>query len=200
MSKKTDRILDLAGEFGMIRPKELDRYGIPRRYLYRLEQDGKLQRVGRGLYALPDAEPSENRSLAEAAKRVPTGVICLLSALRFHELTTQAPFEVWIAIGQKAWRPRVEYPPLRVVRFSGAALREGVEEHVVEGVRVSVYSPAKTVADCFKYRNKIGLDVAIEALRECLRARRCSRDDIWHYARVCRVQNVIRPYLEAVTA
>ena len=184
----------------MIRPKELDRYGIPRRYLYRLEQDGKLQRVGRGLYALPDAEPSENRSLAEAAKRVPTGVICLLSALRFHELTTQAPFEVWMAIGQKAWRPRVEYPPLRVVRFSGAALREGIEERVIEGVRVPVYSPAKTVADCFRYRNKIGLDVAIEALRECLRARRCNRNDLWHYAGVCRVQNVIRPYLEAVTA
>lgn len=200
MSERTDRILDLAGESGMIRPKELDRYGIPRRYLYRLEQDGKLQRVGRGLYALPDAEPSENRSLAEAAKHVPKGVICLLSALRFHELTTQAPFEVWMAIGQKAWRPRVEYPPLRVVRFSGAALREGIEEHVIEGVRVPVYSPAKTVADCFRYRNKIGLDVAIEALRECLRAQRCNRNDLWHYAGVCRVQNVIRPYLEAVTA
>lgn len=200
MSEKTDRILDLARELGILRPRELDQYGIPRKYLYRLEQKGKLQRVGRGLYALPDARPSENRSLAEAAKRVPSGVICLLSALRFHELTTQAPFEVWMAIGQKAWRPRVEYPPLRIVRFSGAALREGVEEHVVEGVPVSVFSPAKTVADCFKYRNKVGLDVAIEALRECLRARRCSRDDLWYYGRVCRVHNVIRPYLEAFTA
>lgn len=200
MSEKTDRILDLARELGILRPRELDQYGIPRKYLYRLEQKGKLQRVGRGLYALPDARPSENRSLAEAAKRVPSGVICLLSALRFHELTTQAPFEVWMAIGQKAWRPRVEYPPLRIVRFSGAALREGVEEHVVEGVPVSVFSPAKTVADCFKYRNKVGLDVAIEALRECLRARRCSRDDLWYFGRVCRVHNVIRPYLEAFTA
>jgi len=200
MSAQTEQILDLAREFGVLRPKELDRYGIPRRYLYRLERDGKLQRVGRGLYALPDAEPSENRSLAEAAKRVPSGVICLLSALRFHELTTQAPFEVWIAIAEKAWRPRVDYPPLRVVRFSGAALEQGTEKHVVEGVPVQVFSPAKTVADCFKYRNKIGLDVAIEALRECLRARRCSMDDLWHYAGVCRVRNVMRPYLEAFTA
>lgn len=200
MPEKTDQILDLARRFGLIRPYELDRYGIPRRYVYRLEKAGKLQRVGRGLYALPDAEPSENRSLAEAAKRVPTGVICLLSALRFHELTTQAPFEVWMAIPRKAWRPRVQYPPLRVVRFSGAALHEGIEEYVVEGVRLPVYSPAKTVADCFKYRNKIGLDVSMEALRECLRAGRCTRDELWYYARVCRVQNVIRPYLEAITA
>jgi len=198
MSEKTERLLDLARERGIIRPKELDAYGVPRRYLYRLAQHGKLHRVGRGLYALPDAEPSENRSLAEAAKRVPAGVICLLSALRFHELTTQAPFEVWMAIGQKAWRPRVEYPPLRVVRFSGAALREGIEAHVVEGVRVPVFSRNKTVADCFKYRNKIGLDVAIEALRECLRTRRCGMDNLWHYARVCRVQNVMHPYLEAL--
>ena len=200
MSEKTEHILDLARERGIIRPKELDAYGIPKRYLYRLEQQGSLQRVGRGLYALPDAEPGEHWSLAEAAKRVPSGVICLLSALRFHDLTTQAPFEVWMAIGQKAWRPRVAYPPLRVVRFSGNALREGIEDHVLEGVHVRVFSPAKTVADCFKYRNKIGLDVAIEALRESLRARRCSRDDLWGYARVCRVHNVMRPYLEAFTA
>lgn len=200
MSAQTDQVLALARKFGILRPRELDRYGIPRKYVYRLERDGKLRRVGRGLYALPDAEPGENRSLAEAAKRVPSGVICLLSALRFHELTTQAPFEVWIAIEQKAWRPRVDYPPLRIVRFSGTALEEGIEKHVIEGVPVSVFSPAKTVADCFKYRNKIGLDVAIEALRECLRARRCSIDDLWHYAGVCRVRNVIRPYLEALTA
>jgi predicted transcriptional regulator of viral defense system len=127
-------------------------------------------------------------------------VICLLSALRFHELTTQAPFEVWIAIAEKAWRPRVEYPRLRIVRFSKAALSEGVKEHKLEGVPVRVFEPAKTVADCFKYRNKIGLDVAIEALRECWRERRCSMDDLWHFADVCRVQNAMRPYLEALAA
>jgi len=198
MSAHHDRILELAREVGIIRPRELDRYGIPRNYLYRLERAGKLQRVGRGLYALPEAEPSEHRSLAEAAKRVPSGVICLLSALRFHELTTQAPFEVWLAIGQKAWRPRVEHPPLRIVRFSAGALNAGIEEHVLEGVSVPIFSPAKTVADCFKYRNKIGLDVAIEALRECRGSQRCSMDDLWHYAGICRVRNVMRPYMEAV--
>jgi len=198
MSAHHDRILELAREFGIIRPRELDRYGIPGNYLYRLERAGKLQRVGRGLYALPEAEPSEHRSLAEAAKRVPSGVICLLSALRFHELTTQAPFEVWLAIGQKAWRPRVEHPPLRIVRFSAGALNAGIEEHVLEGVSVPIFSPAKTVADCFKYRNKIGLDVAIEALRECRGSQRCSMDDLWHYAGICRVRNVMRPYMEAV--
>lgn len=198
MSAQTDRILNLVGKFGIIRPRELDRYGIPRNYLYRLERAGKLQRVGRGLYALPGAEPSEHRSLAEAAKRVPSGVICLLSALRFHELTTQAPFEVWMAIGPKAWHPRVQHPPLRIVRFSIRALDEGVEEHVLEGVPVAIFSPAKTVADCFKYRNKIGLDVSIEALRECRRSQRCSMDELWRYAGICRVRNVMRPYLEAV--
>jgi predicted transcriptional regulator of viral defense system len=125
-------------------------------------------------------------------------VVCLLSALRFHDLTTQAPFEVWLAIGEKAWRPRLEYPPLRIVRFSGAALSAGVEVQQIEGVTVQVYSPAKTVADCFKYRNKICLDVATEALRECRRARHCSMDDLWHYAGICRVQYVRRPYLESI--
>jgi predicted transcriptional regulator of viral defense system len=125
-------------------------------------------------------------------------VVSLLSALRFHNLTTQSPFEVWLAIGEKAWRPRMEYPPLRIVRFSQATLSAGVEKHQIEGVTVPVYSPAKTVADCFKYRNKIGLDVAIEALRECWSSRRCTMDDLWHYADICRVQNVMRPYLESL--
>ena len=129
---------------------------------------------------------------------MPKGVVCLLSALSFHELTTQAPFEVWLAIGEKAWRPRLEYPPLRIVHFSKTALNTGVQEHQIEGVNVHVYSPAKTVADCFKYRNKIGLDVAIEALRECRQARHCTMDDLWHYAGICRVRNVMRPYLESL--
>jgi predicted transcriptional regulator of viral defense system len=195
----TDKVLDLVRNAGVLRPRDLDAYGIPRTYLSRLLAAGKLHRVGRGLYVLPGSNVSEHRSLAEACKRVPKGVVCLLSALRFHELTTQAPFEVWLAIGEKAWRPRVDYPPLRVVRFSAAALVSGVEQHQIEGVTIPVFSPAKTVADCFKYRNKIGLDVAIEALRECWRSRRCTTDDLWKYAKVCRVQNVMRPYLESVT-
>jgi len=168
-------------------------------YLQRLCEQGLLRRVGRGLYLSADAELTEHHTLAEACKRAPPGVICLLSALRFHELTTQAPFEIWMAIDKKAWRPRADWPVMRFVRFSGAALTEGIEEHRIEGVTVKVYAPAKTVADCFKYRNKIGLDVALEALRDCLRQRKCSNDDLWRYAKICRVGNVMKPYVEAVT-
>lgn len=197
---RTDKSLDLVRKAGVLRPRDLDPYGIPRTYLSRLCTTGKLKRIGRGLYVLPGSDTTEHHSLAEVCKRVPKGVVCLLSALRFHEITTQAPFEVWLAIGEKAWRPHLEYPPLRIARFSRAALHAGIEEHQIEGVTVHVYSPAKTVADCFKYRNKIGLDVAIETLRECWRSRRCTMDDLWHYANICRVQNVIRPYLESITA
>ena len=195
---KADKILELVRKAGVLRPRDLDSCNIPRTYLSRLCSAGKLQRIGRGLYVLPGSGATEHHSLAEAGKRVPKGVVCLLSALSFHELTTQAPFEVWLAIGEKAWRPRLEYPPLRIVHFSQTALNAGVEEHKLDGVTVHVYSPAKTVADCFKYRNKIGLDVAIEALRECRRARHCTMDDLWHYAAICRVRNVMRPYLESL--
>jgi len=193
-----DKILDLVSKVGVLRPRDLDAHGIPRTYLSRLLAAGKLRRIGRGLYILPGSTVSEHRSLAEACKRVPKGVLCLLSALRFHELTTQAPCEVWLAIGEKAWRPRMDYPPLRIVHFSSAAIESGVEKHQIEGVTISVFAPAKTVADCFKYRNKVGLDVAVEALRDCWRSRRCTMDELWKYAKVCRVQNVMRPYLESI--
>jgi predicted transcriptional regulator of viral defense system len=196
----TDKVLELVKKAGVLRPRDLESYGIPRIYLSRLHAVGKLQRISRGLYVLPGTNVSEHRSLAEACKRIPKGVICLLSALRFHELTTQSPYEVWLAIGEKAWQPRMEYPPLRIVRFSSAALSAGMGEHRIEGVIVHVFTPAKTVADCFKYRNKIGLDVAIEALQKCWRSQRCTMDDLWQYANICRVQNVIRPYLESLAA
>src|SRR6266550_3393443 len=141
---------------GLVRSSELERKGISRSELKRLNERGVIERVARGVYALPGAVLTEHHSLAEASRRVPGGVICLLSALRFHGLTTQNPFEVWMAIDRKAWRPRVEHPPWRLVYLSGAALREGVEEHDVGGVKVRVFSAAKTVADCFKFRNKIG--------------------------------------------
>ncbi len=194
---RTQRILEIVEQAGVLRPRDLDAHRIPRIYLSRLCDRGLLQRVGRGLYVLPNADVSEHHTLAEAGKRVPHGVVCLLSALRFHGLTTQSPSDVWLAIGDKAWRPRVDYPPLRFVRFSARALETGVEEHSIEGVLVRVYNPAKTVADCFKYRNKIGLDVALEALRDCRRQRRCTNDELWHYAKICRVANVMRPYMEA---
>lgn len=194
---RTQQILILAAQAGVLRPRDLDMHGIPRIYLSRLCERGHLQRVGRGLYILPDADVSENHTLAEACKRVPHGVVCLLSALRFHGLTTQSPSEVWLAIGNKAWRPQVDYPRLRFVRFSASALEAGVEEHAIEGVRVRIYNPAKTVVDCFKYRNKIGLDIAVEALRDCRRQRKCSNDELWHYAKICRMASVMRPYMEA---
>ncbi len=195
---KQDEVIEQVRRLGVARMRELERSGASREYLRLLVQRGLVERVGRGLYALPDAEVSENHTLAETAKRVPRGVVCLLSALRFHGLTTQSPSEVWLAIDFKARRPTVDYPPLRIVRFSGRALTSGVEEHQIEGVTVKVYTAAKTVADCFKYRNKIGLDVAIEALRDCRLRRKAGVDDLWASAKVCRVANVMRPYLETI--
>ncbi len=172
--------------------------GISRVALARLAKAGDVERVGRGLYAIPNARVTGHRTLVEAVVRVPHGVICLLSALRFHELTTQSPHEVWMAIGVKARKPTVDWPPLRIVRFSGPALTFGVEKHVLENVEVRITSREKTVADCFKYRNKVGLDVAIEALRDYLRSRRRSVDALMEAAVASRVKNVIRPYLEAM--
>jgi predicted transcriptional regulator of viral defense system len=195
---KEEQVLALARKQGVIRPRDLNSRGIPREYLRRLQAKGKLERPGRGLYIAADSRPTQNHTFAEAAKRVPKGVVCLLSALRFHGLTTEAPFEVWLAISAKARLPRVDHPPIRFVRFSGAALESNIEEHTIEGIKVRIYDAAKTVADCFKYRNKIGVDVAIEALRDCRKRRKASMDELWNAARLCRVGNVMRPYLEAV--
>ena len=192
------KVLDLAAREGVLRPRDLQRKGLPTDYLWRLHQQDKLEKVGRGMYAIPGAALTEHQTITQAARRVPHGVVCLLSALRFHDLTTQAPFEVWMAIDVKARSPKEEIIPLRIVRFSGQALTAGVETPTIEGVKVKVYNPAKTVADCFKYRNKIGLDVAIEALRDCWRKKRATTDQLWHYAKVCRVARVIRPYLESL--
>lgn len=199
MSKtQQEQVLDAVRRAGVLRPRDLDVFGLPREQLSRLRRRGLVHRAGRGLYIAADADLTEKESALEACKRVPRGVICLLTALGFHELTTQNPFEVWLAIGEKDWAPRVDYPPLRIVRFSGAARTSGVEERVIEGVAVKVYNPAKTVADCFKYRHKIGLDVALEALRDCWRQRRATMDELWQAAAVCRVANVMKPYLESL--
>jgi predicted transcriptional regulator of viral defense system len=193
-----DRTLDLLRTLGVVRPLDLVERGIPRQTLQRLLARGLVVRIGRGLYSLVGDEPGEHRGLAEAARRVPHGVVCLLSALNFHGLTTQQPFEVWMAIDVPARRPQVERPPLRIVRMSGAALTEGVEHHEVDGVSVPVFGIAKTVADCFKYRNKVGLDIALEALREVLEERRTDVDALWAMGQVCRVQRVMQPYLESL--
>jgi predicted transcriptional regulator of viral defense system len=192
------KVLALVRRLGVLRPRDLAAEGIPRQYLRRLVDAGTLERPSRGLYVLADAEPSAHQSLIEAAKRVPHGVVCLLSALRFHGLTTQAPFEVWLAIGAKARLPKVEYPPLRIVRFSAAGLTRGVEEHRIQGVAVRVTDPARTVVDCFRYRHKIGLDVALEALRDCRRQQKATMDQLYRTAQACRMANVMRPYLESL--
>jgi predicted transcriptional regulator of viral defense system len=194
---KTEQVLELAKQMGVLRVRDLTSRGIHPEYLRRLCKQGLLTRTGRGLYVTADAEISVHHGLAQACKRVPHGIICLLSALQFHEIGTQSPFEVWMALDRRAARPRIDYPPLRIMRFSGDALTEGIEERIIEGVPVKIYNPPKTVADCFKYRNKIGLDVAMEALRDCREQIKCNNDDLWRYAKICRVANVMRPYLEA---
>jgi predicted transcriptional regulator of viral defense system len=191
-------IVKLVRKAGILRPRDLHAQGIARPYLGTAVDQGAILRVGRGLYVARGATPTEHHSLAQVSKRVPRGVVCLLSALRFHDLTTQSPFEVWLAIDEKARLPKLDHPPLHIVRFSRKTLAYGVQEHSIEGVIVRVFAPAKTVADCFRYRNKIGLDVALEALRECKRKRRATTDDIWKAAKACRVANVMRPYLESL--
>lgn len=196
-SKLPDSVQGLMQQVGIARCRDLERAGVSRTQLRRLLARGLLERVGHGLYRLPDAPVTEGQHLAEAARRVPGAVICLLSALRFHGLTTQNPFEVWMAIDRKAWRPRLDHPPLRLFYLSGPALREGVEEHRISGVTVRVFSAAKTVADCFKYRNKIGIDVAVEALRDYRKKHPKQLEAVWRFAQMDRVTRVIRPYLEA---
>jgi len=195
---KMQQLLDLAHKVGILHARDLKPLGIHQEFLGRFCTRGLLERVGRGLYRLPGAEVTAHHTLAEAAKAVPKGIVCLVSALNFHEIGTQIPREVWLAIDHRAARPRADYPPLRIVRFSGKSLTAGIEVHEVDGVPVRVYSPAKTVVDCFRYRNKIGLDVALEALREARRGRKCTIDDLWRYAEAGRVASVIRSYLEAM--
>ncbi len=193
-------VLALAERQPLLRARDLTAQALPTVVLSRLVAAGKLERVARGVYSLPGRALSEHRSLAEVALRAPRGVVCLLSALRVHGIGTQAPFEVWLAIPPHTPTPRLDQPSLRVVRMSGPALTEGVEPIDIDGVRVPVFNANKTVADCFKYRNKIGVDVALEALRDGWAQRKLTMDALWHYAAVSRVANVMRPYLESVTA
>jgi predicted transcriptional regulator of viral defense system len=192
------RIVDLLRRRGTVQTAELVDAGMTRSELSRMVVAGQLVRVARGLYALPEYQQTEYGTLALVAKRVPGVLFCLLTALRFHDLTTQSPFEVWIAIGNKAWAPELDYPRLRVIRFSQESLSEGVERHRVEGTEIRVTSVAKTIADCFKFRNKVGMDVALEGLRDARRSGRASAEDLWHFAKLNRVDKVMRPYLEAV--
>ena len=195
---KTEKLLELIRRKQVVRPRDLRHARIPRTYLNRLAERGQLQRIDRGLYTAESLAISEHISLFEVSRRVPKGVICLLSALNFHEIGTQVPHEVWIAIDVKAWTPRIASPAVRILRFSGKALHFGVQEKEVKGGNIRVFSPAKTVADCFKFRNKIGLDIALEALRDSYRQKKLTMNQLWEAAQICRVANVMRPYLESL--
>ncbi len=200
IATSSTRLLRLARRHGSVSRQEVTEANIHTQTLSRLVRAGTLERVARGRYRLPNAPVTEHHGLALVAAAAPKAVICLLSALSFHQIGTQLPHEVWIALDRRSRRPALQYPRLRVVRFGGNALTEGIETHRIEGETVRVYNAAKTIADTFKYRNKIGLDVALEALREAWRARRFTMDKIYFYARVCRVERVMRPYLEALVA
>jgi predicted transcriptional regulator of viral defense system len=182
---------------GVLRTGEALAAGIHPRTLYAMRDAGEIEMLARGVYRLAGMGPMGNPDLATVGKRVPHGVICLISALAFHELTTQVPHEVHLAISRTARRPRAAYPPLRVYRFSKSALEAGIETHNIDGVAVRIYNPEKTLADCFKYRSKIGMEVVLEALR-AYRRRHRGFGRVLEYAKVCRVERGMRPYLEAL--
>jgi len=194
---QTEKIIDLARKRGVIRAADVEDAGASRTLLPYLADKGELRRVSRGAYALADYQP-EHETLLAAAAGVPHGVICLLSALQFHEITTQMPMETWIAIKRGTHMPTCKGINLQVMKLTGPAFSEGIEEHDADGIRIRVYSPAKTVVDCFKFRNKIGLDVALEALKEGHREKRFTTSELHQAAKVCRVTNIIRPYEELI--
>ena len=194
----TQHVLQLVRQKGWLRASDLAGVGVPRVVLTRMTASGQLERAARGLYRLPDTLGSEHEGLTTIAAKVPQAVICLLSALQFHGLTTQLPRQVWIAMPRGSHTPRIDHPPIRMVQFTGEAYSEGIGIHLRDQVPLRVYNVAKTIADCFKHRNKIGLDVALEALKDAREQKKVSADDLWRYAKVCRVANVMRPYLEAL--
>jgi len=200
ISTQRTRALDLLKACGMLRLKDFVAEGIGPETLARLIQEDAVTRPARGLYQLPDAQVEAHHTLAEAVALVPKGIVCLTSALQYHELTLQMPSAVWMAIERTAWRPKIDYPRIRFVRFSGDALTDGVVRHRIERIEVPITDPVRTIVDCFRYRTKVGLDVAMEGLREGLRRRRCTPDELWRYARKARVWSVMRPYVEAMVS
>ena len=195
-TKHAQQVLNLLNEQGILRPSDLDSIGVPRVVLTRMTSAGLLEKVSRGLYRLPHSASSEYESLTTVAKRSPKAIFCLFTALQFHELTTQLPRQVWIAMPRGSHQPKIDYPPIKMVQFSGEAYSAGIEQVEYDQIQIRVYSMAKTIADCFKHRNTIGIDIALEALRDA-RAKDVSADELWRYAKICRVTNIMRPYLEA---
>lgn len=197
MNRK-DQVLEIIRKRGMVKAADIEAQGISRNYLYMLYKTGFLQKIARGLYTVKDAPFTEHSSIIEIAKRVPRAVLCLVSALHFYQVTTRVPHEIWIALPRGVWRPKIDYPPINITFMSTRAYEYGVENHIINGSTIKVYSLSKTVADCFKFRNKVGLDVAIEALRESLRAHKVTVDELMKAAHICSVSKIIRPYLEAM--
>ena len=200
MSKDSKRkqVIKLVRELSVVRPRDLVERGLSKDYLYILEKEGMIERVCRGLYQWPNKDLGRHQSLIEVSKLAPNAVVALLSALNYHNITTQNPHKIWLAIDGKAWRPEINYPPVHFVTMSGEAMRSGIEKHSIDGVTIKVFCLAKTVVDCFKYRNKIGLDVALEALREGWSSRQFTMDELLHYAEICRVKKVMQPYIESL--
>lgn len=194
------RALNLLKARGMLRLKDFIAENIEPETLARLVRDETIIRPARGLYQLPDTKIAAAYMFAEAAVMVPKGIVCLISALQFHELTLQMPSAIWMAIERSAWRPTISYPPIRFVRFSGWAMTEGVERYPIQSREVPITNPARTVVDCFRYRNKIGLDTAMEGLREGIRHHKCTPDELWRYAKKARIWTVMRPYVESVVS
>jgi predicted transcriptional regulator of viral defense system len=194
----TQRVLEHLAKKGILRPSDLEAIAVPRVVLTRMTAKGLLEKVGRGIYRLSEVQSSEHESLVTIATKVPQAVFCLLTALQFHELTTQLPRQLWIAMPRGSHTPKIDYPPLKMVQFAKDSYAEGIEIFELDQVELRVYSVAKTVADCFKHRNKIGLDVALEALRDAREHKKASAEDLWRFAKICRVANVMRPYLEAI--
>jgi predicted transcriptional regulator of viral defense system len=195
-----ERALDLLRAKGMLRLKNFIAKGIEPETMARLVRDGQVVRPARGLYQLPNTQVDASHVLAEAAALVPKGIVCLISALQYHSLTLQMPSAVWMAVERTAWKPIISYPPVRFVRFSGWAMTEGVERYPIQSRKVPITNPARTVVDCFRYRNKIGIDIAMEGLREGIRKQKCTPDQLWQYAKKAHIWTVMRPYVETVVA
>jgi predicted transcriptional regulator of viral defense system len=195
---QASRLMEYVQRHGMVRPRDLAGIGVDRRVLKRLVDQGELLQRSRGVYSLPQHEPTRHTDLAEVCARASNATVCLITALDFHELTTQIPHAVWIMIDRKGRSPKISHPPIEVVYASGDSLTAGVETHEFEGVKVPITNPAKTVADCFKYRHHVGQDVAVEALRDCLRQRKATPAQLYEMARIDRVAKRVRPYIEAL--
>jgi predicted transcriptional regulator of viral defense system len=197
MSEAEKKVIEIMkGREGLVRTRELLKHKIHPRVIYKLRDEGVIVSVSRGVYQLAEMSPS-NPDLSVVATRIPNGVLCLISALSYFELTTEIPHEVYISLKRGSEKPRVDYPPVRLFWMSGDAFFEGIEVHEIDGAKVKVYCVEKTLADCFKYRNKIGMDVVLEALKFCRESYRLDANKLMHYARICRVEKIMKPYLEA---